>query len=286
MMGNIYLRAEYPMAVTSIGDCLEAGRYLLYTRFSRAAGYACGDTLMSLVSSTIGNGPNHIVTSDEEVRTVETVTIEERFIYLDEIPCVRERVQQYSSYLPSRALNARIAKHNLEALRLKLRSAVRSDHLLLPIDSEAPHGGCSSYEGALSRRIGAGIRALRIGDYRAGVRLLLGTGTGLTPSGDDFIAGFAAGLLLKGGTSAPGPKIIAGLVEEAAEKTHVVSRTMLLFACRGRMYERARNLLLALCHGRTEDVNRETAALLGLGHTSGMDFGCGLVCSLSDGGFR
>jgi hypothetical protein len=272
------------MAVTSIGDCLKAGRYLFHGRFRRAADYVCGDTLISLVSKTVGNGPNHIMASDEEVRTVETVTIDERFIYLDEIPCTREGVQQYSSHVPPAACDARVSLSNLDAFRQKLRSAVRSESLLSLIDAEVPHGGASPYERALARRIGAGIRAFRNGDYRAGVRLLLGAGMGLTPSGDDFIAGFSAGLLLKGARSTPNLRIIAGLVEEGAERTHVVSRTMLLFACRGRMYERARNLLMALCHGRTEDVDRETAALTGVGHTSGMDFGCGLLFSLEDGG--
>lgn len=86
-------------------------------------------------------------------------------------------------------------------------------------------------------------------------RALAGRGEGLTPAGDDVLAGYAAGLLLFHGRS----REAQAIAEEAAPLTTALSATLLRHAARGALPEPAHALL--------EDG--DARPLLSFGHTSG-----------------
>ncbi len=92
---------------------------------------------------------------------------------------------------------------------------------------------------------------------------LAGRGPGLTPAGDDFIAGYVAGLTLLHGSMEQAGRI----ARQAAPLTNSLSRTLLRHAALGEVPEPVHDLL------RTGDAT----ALLGFGHTSGPWWLQGLV---------
>ena len=98
---------------------------------------------------------------------------------------------------------------------------------------------------------------------RIDARLLAGRGPGLTPAGDDLLAGYAAGLTL---FHTEGRRA-ATLANEAAALTNSLSATLLLHASRGEVPEPVHDLL------RTGDPR----SLLQFGHTSGRWWLNGLV---------
>lgn len=94
---------------------------------------------------------------------------------------------------------------------------------------------------------------------------LPGRGPGLTPAGDDLLAGYAAGLALWHGRFADA-EAIAG---EVAPRTTLLAGTLLRHAARGQLPEPA--------HAFVE--RGDIAALRGFGRTSGLALALGLVCS-------
>lgn len=95
------------------------------------------------------------------------------------------------------------------------------------------------------------------------VRAFAGLGPGLTPSGDDLLAGYIAGLVLLHGER----KRAHQIAEEAAERTNSLSATLLRHAARGEVPEPVHVLL----------VTGNVRPLLSFGHSSGQAWLRGLV---------
>ena len=101
-------------------------------------------------------------------------------------------------------------------------------------------------------------------DLVAACRLLGGLGPGLTPSGDDALAG----MLLAARLQRPGDEeYLVSLAETVA--THEISLAFLRWAARGQSVEAVHRLLLG--------DGRAGGELLALGHTSGADLALGLM---------
>ena len=121
-------------------------------------------------------------------------------------------------------------------------------------------------------------------DIRHMAESLCGRGVGLTPAGDDVLAGWmAVGWLLYG----PEPDFLEAcqqIIEVARRQTHLLSRCWLAFAARGDVALPIVALLEALAQSRTseEDTRLEQAAqvVLAMGATSGSDVITGILLGL------
>lgn len=111
---------------------------------------------------------------------------------------------------------------------------------------------------------------------------LAGLGPGLTPAGDDFIAGvlLALALLRQQRGDAALNDIAALLVETAAPRTHEISGAYLRAAYDGQVGERWHPLLGALAAGDTAQIAAAAAPVLATGETSGADMLAGFVVGI------
>jgi hypothetical protein len=104
------------------------------------------------------------------------------------------------------------------------------------------------------------------------VRQLLGSGSGLTPSGDDVLAGF-----LVGGRSfgVPADELRAAVLAGAPGATTDLSATLLWHAARGESIPPVDSLLRALA-ADPACVDESLAAVLRVGHSSGVALATGV----------
>lgn len=125
------------------------------------------------------------------------------------------------------------------------------------------------------------LDGLRRGDATA-VGPLLGRGDGLTPVGDDVVAGWLVAARACGRELAP----VAHAVRRHAHRTTTLSATLLADAVEGACLPEFRNLLLALRSGR--ELAAAVDRLIAVGHTSGagMLLGAHLAISSSPLGDR
>lgn len=111
---------------------------------------------------------------------------------------------------------------------------------------------------------------------------LCGWGPGLTPSGDDFLAGWmAAGWLLSG----PQPAFLAlcqQICEIARRRTHALSQCWLAYAAAGDAAMPVGKLLAALATPDQDWLERAARGLLTLGATSGFDLLQGILYYLAN----
>jgi hypothetical protein len=126
----------------------------------------------------------------------------------------------------------------------------------------------------LFARLAAGVR-----DPVAARRVtaaLLGAGSGLTPSGDDVLAGLLVGAACFGLSSGP---IRTEVRRQAAAGTTDLSATLLAHAARGEALPQVSRLLRALADPDRFDVDRALADLTGVGQSSGAALATGVLAA-------
>ena len=140
-------------------------------------------------------------------------------------------------------------------------------------------------------RMSDGIRWLLDATRRhdlAGVHSLdsmIGLGSGLTPSGDDILVGYLAGLWSTSQGRPEHGRFISGLGEAViglSNRTNAISRTYLFHSARGQVSSRLADLAAVICVGEAADRILPVAeAAMRVGHTSGMDAVTGLLIGLA-----
>lgn len=149
-----------------------------------------------------------------------------------------------------------------------------------PCTSVSPLG--RELAGLLAHRRQLLCAAIAAGDRDAACRhgqAMLGLGPGLTPSGDDFLAGFLVVLHLPGG---PGETFqdLGELIVNGAERcTNAISVAMLRAAAQGRVRERVIALLRELVAGEPHGVDGALGHVLAIGSSSGGDMAAGIVAA-------
>ncbi|MBI5245336.1 MAG: DUF2877 domain-containing protein [Elusimicrobia bacterium] len=138
----------------------------------------------------------------------------------------------------------------------------------------------SAFEQGFVLRLRSGTTRLLAGDCGRGAAEIRGLGFGLTPSGDDFLAGFLLGLNAAQASFGTDLSEDIRAIYTAARTENPFSRAFLSCAAQGRYSEQAKRLVLALLEGAEDDIRPVAARLLAMGASSGADLGVGLLLSL------
>lgn len=116
---------------------------------------------------------------------------------------------------------------------------------------------------------------------------LLGLGMGLTPSGDDIVAGILASLVWQARLGAVPPQFaqhLADAVRRAAPaRTNDISARLLWHAGGGLLYAPAMELGAAMLRGYVVSIAAQAQRLLSIGHSSGADMAVGLLAGIVAG---
>ena len=116
------------------------------------------------------------------------------------------------------------------------------------------------------------------------INSLIGLGSGLTPSGDDLLIGYMAGLWCTTQDKSERLQFISNLgktIIRLSSKTNDISRTYLYHAAQGQVSSLLVNLAEAISRGENPDhLLESTEAAMYVGHTSGMDVVTGLLIGL------
>jgi hypothetical protein len=99
---------------------------------------------------------------------------------------------------------------------------------------------------------------------------LIGLGVGLTPSGDDFLCGVLAGLILTGNSDQTFTSILKKRIGTSLSNTNDISRTFLRCALSSHFSKTIKDLVFP---ATVEDIH---ASFKAVGHSSGFDSLCGI----------
>jgi hypothetical protein len=226
------------------------GRGCVVAAFPRAAYLQVGDRVVALVSDAVARGPLHARAGSLPALGVgEPVEVEAGLVRIGRRAWTVDRTSVWEP-------------PGIDAARLLLTGRADAASLTIADRSALAAEPLGSWPAA-------GVDAL--------VAALAGRGPGLTPAGDDVLAGVLVVLALTGADRGR----LAASVRRA--KTHAISHAFLAAAAGGECIEPVHHLLAAVADGCTEDVARWQAVLAGVGGTSGCDLVLGVRTALQNG---
>lgn len=272
------------MKILRVGDGLGRGSWAFHSRFRRCLNFFDGETLATVVLPELGAGPHRIVSDrlpeiDGGYLTVNSgrVEIAGRCLVFSEAEVYRSR----PAWGP---LDQGLLRAGLGSLKQVLDNGAPAGSLAWLAGGRSPDETGSSFDRELHRRAGDGAALLFGPDPAAGVRLLRGLGRGLTPSGDDLLAGALHGWRLAEAWDGVDRGILIRTVYEASRGDNPFSATFLREARDGRVFEHLEYLVRALMAGAAEAVEAAAARLFRVGDTSGVDLATGLWLALASRG--
>jgi hypothetical protein len=180
----------------------------------------------------------------------------------------------------SQGTNLRRLHRNLSILGEALKQSAPPKSLAFLLDVRRRKNFRPGFERTFAAQITRGAQQLFHGHTLQGIRQLKGCGLGLTPAGDDFIAGFLIGLHLLQELHGQDSQSTVEAVFRAARGNNIFSNTFLDLARRGLLFGHMKDLLLSLITGSESSVRRPARKLFGIGETSGADLATGLFMTL------
>ena len=263
------------------GDLIPYGTYIFHSRFRRAVNFTDGNVLVTLVTGELGPGPLNVVVDHLDPEPLGTLAVNRDGIQVDGRSLCTPETPRYRSGWAAQGWSRESLALRLPWFRARILDQAGENSLAFLL-APGPHRG-SGFQRAYAERMAAGAEALFAADPAAGARQLKGCGPGLTPGGDDFLAGHLFGLhglrSLCGGSLRPRLRA----VHRAALGGNPFSNTFLHLACLGRPAGPLRELLDALAGGTLEALNRAADRMLAVGASSGADLATGLHLTLSRG---
>ncbi|MGD0975438.1 MAG: DUF2877 domain-containing protein [Candidatus Korobacteraceae bacterium] len=272
------------MNLLSVGDQVERGSYTVHSRFKRAVNFSNGRGLVFLVSREIGAGPLNIVLEGaglhQALARVSCLRVEEHLLEIDERRFNVDRSHCYRSDFTLQDCRAARLPLNLALFRQLLADTSAANSLAFLIAPERVGNFTSAVERAFISRIQRGGEQLFGGSLLEGVSLLKGCGAGLTPSGDDFIAGVLIGLHLLQQLRQRELRLVIDKIFRAATGNNIFSNTFLDLASRGLLFEKIEKLIVAILGEEADAVRVAALELFAIGATSGADLGTGFLMTL------
>jgi len=268
--------------IESYGDSLKKDDYRCHSRFKRAVNFFNGASMVALVDRKIGPGPNHIIISGLGAKKVDRLAITADALLLDGRHYPFASACCYDSRIDlDIAVDRERFAANLEYFAHGLRSLAAPKSLLFLLEPKHKPPSHSALERSIALRLTAGSNLIFDGDFRSGIKMCRGLGFGLTPGGDDFIGGVLLALHC-------GQKIFRRdfsrtitSVGRLARGGNPFSNTLLAAAGKGRAIGKIKDLLAALMYGGEKNVAHCAKQLRQIGHSSGIDFGTGLLLTFA-----
>ena len=265
------------MMLISIGDRVEEGLYRFHSRFNRAVNFTQGDHLVSVVAEEIGDGPWNIVIRDLNTgQTQKPLEISAGKVVFEDGEFPFADRHRYCSTLECETGASPRFSDNLSLFGELLRTMSHPKSLAFLLDDQRIRNFHSGFERAFAEQVKRSVNQIFHGDRLNGVRSLSGCGIGLTPSGDDFIAGLLIGLNLRG----EGFRGLVNQVFAAAQTKNIFSSSFLDLARQGLLFGRMKDLILALLDGGQEAVRNSAGKLFAVGGSSGADLGTGFLMTM------
>lgn len=260
----------------SYGDRLVSGKYEFHSRSKHAANFIFNNALACCVDESVGPGPFSIVLSGIPIDSIKELQIEKKRLVLNGETLNYVRAGRYCSRIesPPKVSDEKL-KASLKYFGDHLKQLSCPLSLLFLINPARENEFGTDFELEYVRRFQNGIELFYDSNYLEGVRKLRGLGFGLTPSGDDFLAGAMAAIHMSQSVLNKNYSEKLSLIFENARGDNPIVNAYLESARDGAYTKRFRDIIIAVYRCNLLDIKQSTPQLLEAGKTSGIDWAVG-----------
>ncbi len=279
MKANMTGGAE--IQVLSLGKQFPQGRFeRVQSRFERVINFHWEDRIISLCDESVLPAPLRIIVGNLRIEQVKSVRrIDECTIWIEKerFELTPQQIYDPAVVFKSGAWKTIVAK--VGELTKIYNTVCRGKGLQYLLGGQSDPASAGPLEKALRRRFREGYEACLAGNFKAAISCLRGLGGGLTPAGDDFLAGLQTGL---------------GLAEQTAKLdlaetrqfiySYSFSQSPIVNTLRYQSYnalypQEWRDLVTTLVSNG--DLRASVKAIVATGETSGSDMLAGFITGLA-----
>lgn len=240
------------------------------------------DQLVTLTREPGMASPVSIVIQSLDLKAVQSLQILENSIKInhDEIPLPKEKM--YDSNLALKQWDPGRISERLAALKKRYLIMAPDLSLAFVLDPDRSFRFQGPLELGLAKQALDGVRIMQNGRLLDGLKALKGLGFGLTPGGDDFIAGVLAGLRVLEPVSRIDTLPLRQAILRMAMGANLISNTCIRLAGRGWFHQNLKLFVEAFFTASLMEGTKKMKQLMTWGSTSGADTLAGLFFVLSE----
>jgi hypothetical protein len=257
--------------LVSYGNQLCSGKYELHSKFNSAVNFISGDTLVFVVSESVGPGPLNIVIKGIVPILVNSLEIEDEYLFLNNTKLKFDSHKLYDPLIYLKEFDYNNLIRNLGFLENSVKKLSPPHSLAFVLDPGKRSEFTTSFESEFVKRIDLAVQEILFGNILKGVGSIKGLGPGLTPSGDDFNSGILIALNLVEKICHWDMQNSIRLVWQEAVGSNLFTNAFLLCASRGLLFYKFRELINAVLYSDQNNILNKTETVLAIGETSGAD---------------
>ena len=271
--------------VNSVGDQISfkrkyshSGYYEIHSVFNNAVNfYTKKNIIASLVTRSIGGGPNNIVVDVNSLSFVKNIYIDgDKIILNNSFVCDISSPPIYNSTLSIPHKDIELFKSGLNEFEVILRKNAPPLSAVFLLDRRRINFFITPFEKNLARSLELFSNDVLNGNLGA-ISKLKGLGFGLTPQGDDILDGFMIALLVYDKLTGANTEEIRKEMFNLSRGGNIISDTFLFYSSLGYLYERMKTLVLSLFSNDPILIKNAVIDILNIGETSGADISTGFL---------
>ncbi|PKP58297.1 hypothetical protein CVT91_08805 [Candidatus Atribacteria bacterium HGW-Atribacteria-1] len=272
--------------IVSIGDRIFSGKFFLHSKFKRVTNFTNGNSIISIVTEEIGRGPATIVVEGMDVANINDLYIGKNFISINYKKYPLDKRKLFNSQIKFRKINSNKLEKNLEYFEKSLLDLSHPKSLAFLINSEREKYFNTTFDKNFLKRIKGGVYNIFNDKLINGIKKVKGIGFGLTPSGDDFIAGFLIALYVIDNIYNYDVKFkeLRETIYRISKSENLLSNSFLSLSKDGFLFDRIKKLIISILNESEQKIFNRTKNLLSIGDTSGSDLGVGFLLTIKKGG--
>jgi len=272
-----------PDTLTLIGDAVRPGNYVQHSVFRRVANYVNESHLVSLVDDSTGAGPANIVLKSYPTVWPKHLAIRENTISFNNVTVDLKEIPVFVSAMKIPPVSNPDEPLLLPQIKKYLINIAPAKSLVFLLSPERCLDFKQSFDRNYMLKMSQAVHTWQTGAFLMAVTMMKGCGFGLTPGGDDFIAGLLTGLhLIQKNDQLNLDKLIRKVLL-TAQGGNRLSNAFLEFAAEGRLTARQQELVYAMYIGQCESLENTVGKVVAIGETSGADWLTGLIFILEKG---
>ncbi len=269
--------------IIETGDCLKNGVYKFHSGFTKVINYINGNNDFCFITNDCSNSaPNSITKEIENVKETKSIFISDNYITIGTQKIIRKNIPFYNSHIETALFNPLNLLQNLDSVLKYHKADFHEKSLAFLLFPENIKYFDKAFDKAFAENAIASFNYIISGNILQGVHKIKGTGYGLTPSGDDFIAGFLFGIHLNEIIFKKNSISLRNEIYDAALGKNPFTNSFLLYAKNAKYFYRLKNFVTLLSEKKIGDLDFAIKQLLSHGATSGADLLTGLIISIKN----
>jgi hypothetical protein len=261
-----------------IGDDLPSGTFVPYSRFTSVINFINNENRIVYITSKDDHlAANAIFIPDLNLSTVDSLEISSQSIILDNVSYSRKKMEIYDSTISFEDVDLAEFESCLLDIPMYYSSLFPEKSLVFLFNEESEKYFASGFDRQFMLNAKKSCELILAGEIIKGIENIRGTGYGLTPSGDDFIAGFLLGMHFNEIKFQNDLTVLRDKIFTAAYTGNALTASFLRNAKNRKYFRPLKKVLLLLFginHSSLPDVLKD---LLSVGATSGADFFSGYL---------